>query len=114
MFFRLCLLVWLALVIVNGRVTKPKPFLTKTFIDKINSAQSTWKAGPSKFMAMSKESVKRLMGVLPEHFEQIKLVPSIKHEVPNDLPDNFDARDQWPNCPSIKEIRDQGRWVLYD
>jgi cathepsin B len=114
MFLRLYLLVCLASVVVNGRVTKEKPFLTDQFLDKINSAQSTWKAGPSKFMAMSKESVKRLMGVLPEHFQQIKLVPSIENEVPNDLPDNFDACDQWPNCPSIKEIRDQGRSVLYD
>uniref|UniRef100_A0A3Q2LB56 Cathepsin B n=1 Tax=Equus caballus TaxID=9796 RepID=A0A3Q2LB56_HORSE len=24
------------------------------------------------------------------------------------LPENFDAREQWPNCPTIKEIRDQG------
>lgn len=24
------------------------------------------------------------------------------------LPDNFDAREQWPNCPTISEIRDQG------
>lgn len=25
-----------------------------------------------------------------------------------DLPENFDAREQWPNCPTINEIRDQG------
>ncbi|NWH90272.1 CATB protein, partial [Aegithalos caudatus] len=24
------------------------------------------------------------------------------------LPDNFDARTRWPNCPTISEIRDQG------
>ncbi|XP_052261582.1 cathepsin B-like [Dreissena polymorpha] len=24
------------------------------------------------------------------------------------VPDTFDARTQWPNCPSIKEVRDQG------
>lgn len=24
------------------------------------------------------------------------------------LPDNFDARNHWPNCPTIGEIRDQG------
>lgn len=24
------------------------------------------------------------------------------------LPTNFDAREQWPNCPTLKEIRDQG------
>jgi cathepsin B len=25
-----------------------------------------------------------------------------------ELPDEFDAREQWPDCPTIKEIRDQG------
>ena len=25
-----------------------------------------------------------------------------------DLPAAFDAREQWPNCPTIKEVRDQG------
>lgn len=34
------------------------------------------------------------------------------HRVQSDedmsLPDSFDARLQWPNCPTIKEIRDQG------
>lgn len=25
-----------------------------------------------------------------------------------ELPDNFDSRTQWPNCPTINEIRDQG------
>ncbi|CAF5225742.1 unnamed protein product, partial [Rotaria magnacalcarata] len=39
---------------------------------------------------------------------QHKLITPIQHEVPKGLPDNFDARDQWPNCQSIKEVRDQG------
>ena len=25
-----------------------------------------------------------------------------------DIPDSFDARQEWPECPSTKEIRDQG------
>ena len=25
-----------------------------------------------------------------------------------ELPENFDSREAWPNCPSIGEIRDQG------
>ena len=107
---RLCLVVCLALAVVNGRVVRTnKPLLTKELIDEINAAQSTWKAGPSKFMDWSPESIKRLMGVRPDYFEQHKLMEPLVHSVPNDLPDNFDARTQWANCPSIKEVRDQGR-----
>ncbi|CAF1069301.1 unnamed protein product [Adineta ricciae] len=108
MFLRLCLAVCLAFAAVNGRVVKPKPFLTESLVNEINAAQTTWKAGSSKFMSWSEASIKRLMGVRPEYFEQIKAIKSIEHEVPNDLPDNFDARTQWPNCPSLKEVRDQG------
>jgi len=108
MFLRLCLVVCLALVAVNGRVVKPKPFLTENFINELNAAQTTWKAGSSKFMSWSKQSIKRLMGVRPEYFEQHKHMTPIEHKVPKDLPDNFDARTQWPNCPSLKEVRDQG------
>ena len=51
------------------------------------------------------------MGVRPDYLEQHKLIEPLVHEVPKDLPDNFDAREQWPNCPTIKEVRDQGRSV---
>jgi len=108
MLLRICLAVCLAFIAVNGRIVKPKPFLTDSFINEINSAQSTWTAGPSKFMSWSKHSIKRLMGVRPEYFEQHKLMHTIQQEVPADLPDNFDARVQWANCPIIAEVRDQG------
>jgi len=101
---RLCLAVCLAFVVVNAR----RPFLTQKFVDDINAAQSSWKAEPSKFMSWPKHSIKRLMGVLPGYEEQHKLMTPIEHVVPNDLPDTFDARVQWPNCASIKEVRDQG------
>jgi cathepsin B len=106
MLLRLCLAVCLAFVVVNGRVTKP--FLTAQLVDEINAAQTTWKAESSKFMSWSRQSIKRLMGVRPDYFEQHKLMKPIEHEVPNDLPATFDARDQWPTCASIKEVRDQG------
>jgi cathepsin B len=110
MYIRLCLIVCLALAIVDGRKSEHsrKVLLSDNFISQINAAQSTWIAGPSKFSSWSKSSIKRLMGVLPDHFQQIKHLDPLKHEVPKDLPDNFDAREQWPNCPSIKEVRDQG------
>ena len=34
-----------------------------------------------------------------------------------DLPASFDARDQWKNCPTLQEVRDQGSsgscWVSH-
>jgi cathepsin B len=104
MHFRVGLLLCLCLSIVSGRNVEK----SKRIITRINSAQSTWTAGPSKFDKWSKTSIKHLMGVLPDHYNQMKNLDPINHEIPNDLPTNFDARDQWPNCPSIKEVRDQG------
>jgi cathepsin B len=111
MFLRLSLIVCLALAAVHGRrvfENKKTPLLSASLISEINSAQSTWKAAPSKFMSWSTASIKRLMGVRPEYFEQHKHIKPLIHDVPNDLPENFDAREQWPNCPTIKEVRDQG------
>ncbi|CAF0861990.1 unnamed protein product [Adineta steineri] len=108
MFLRLCLAVCLVLAAVNGRVVKTKPFLSQRLVNEINAVQSSWKAAPSKFMSWSEKSLKRMMGVRPEYFEQIKSIEAIEHEIPNDLPVNFDARDNWPTCATIKEVRDQG------
>ncbi|XP_076812619.1 cathepsin B-like [Clavelina lepadiformis] len=38
-----------------------------------------------------------------------KFLPIKYHELTaTEIPDTFDARKQWPNCPSISKIRDQG------
>lgn len=62
------------------------------------------------------EYVKRLMGVLPNH--KNFMPPVLVHNVGTvDVPVKFDARSQWPNCPTIREIRDQGScgscWVSF-
>ncbi|CAC5377636.1 CTSB [Mytilus coruscus] len=71
--------------------------------------QTSWKAGEN-FEFIPKQDrlayVKKLCGVLPTP-EHMKL--PVKNIVgAQELPDTFDARTQWPNCPTIKEVRDQG------
>lgn len=61
------------------------------------------------------EYIKGLMGVLPDHKNY--LPPVHTHNLEGvQLADNFDARTQWPGCPTIREIRDQGScgscWVM--
>ena len=113
MHFHLYLFVCFALSVVSSRNVRDSReyYITDEYIDQLNAAQSTWKAGPNKFQTWTKTSLKRLMGVLPEHVMQVKQLDVRIHDVPNDLPINFDAREQWPNCPTIKEIRDQGGLV---
>lgn len=80
--------------------------LTDNFIDSINEAQSTWIAGRNFDEETSYQYLKQLAGVRPEsrkYKAPLKKIKSLK-----DLPENFDARKQWPKCKSINLIRDQG------
>lgn len=80
--------------------------LSDEMINYVNKLNTTWKAGKN-FENLSIGHVKRLCGVL-EDPRGYKL-PVLKHSLNvQALPDNFDAREQWPDCPTIKEIRDQG------
>jgi cathepsin B len=80
------------------------------FIDEINREATTWKAGRNFHPETSTNYVKNLLGVHPAHKE---FMPALRadHEplIGDDpIPAEFDPRKQWPDCPSIKEIRDQG------
>lgn len=82
--------------------------LSDEFIDHINAIQSTWKAGRNFHRNTSRSFLKSLMGVHPDS-HMFKL-PALTHEIGDDeqLPTNFDSRTNWPDCPTIREIRDQG------
>ena len=91
------------------------PF-SQEFIDSINNEQTTWKAGPNFAENISMSYIRGLMGVHPHSKYHM---PSVKtHQLDGvKLPTDFDARKQWPNCPTIREIRDQGScgscWVNF-
>jgi len=77
-------------------------------VRKVNSLATTWTAGLNKgslIDGVTRAQAKKLMGAL-KGGPQLP-VKSTFDVAPSDLPVSFDARTQWPNCPSIRAIRDQ-------
>ncbi|XP_071955774.1 cathepsin B-like [Antedon mediterranea] len=80
--------------------------LSQDMVNYINYINTTWKAGHNKnFEGMTIKQIKGMMGALPVP-ESMKLPR--KSVIVGDLPENFDSRTKWSNCPTIKEVRDQG------
>lgn len=76
-----------------------------TVVQKVNSLKTTWKAGIN-FEGWQMDDFKRMLGALKNPNGRL---PRLENQTRiKDLPENFDARDNWPNCPTIKEVRDQG------
>lgn len=84
-----------------------QPF-SQEMIQYINKINTTWIAGRSYLDDVPLHQVKRMCGVIP-HPDGYK-PPLILHKKASyaDLPKEFDSRKQWPQCPTIGEIRDQG------
>jgi len=101
----------LALGLIGCALAAVPPFIHPLSDDMIHfinfKANTTWKAGRN-FPGRSMWSIKRMMGVLPggerlpEKAHDLQMLQSVR------LPENFDSRKQWPNCPTLKEVRDQG------
>ena len=75
---------------------------------QVNSANASWKAAEYKdFDHFTLEKAKRLNSLIitppPAHWKQ----QVFTEEQIQAAPATFDARTQWPNCPSISLIRDQ-------
>jgi cathepsin B len=80
----------------------------QAMVDEINSKQSLWRASlEHPISRMSHAEVKKLLGVdmsiapvtLPaKTFSQKEILAA---------PESFDSRAQWPDCKSMKVIRDQ-------
>jgi len=75
--------------------------LDNSMIDTIN-AHGAWKAARNvRFDGLTIREAQKLLGVKLEKTTDVPNVVSIS----NDLPETFDARQQWPNCVHV--IRDQ-------
>ncbi|XP_049868834.1 cathepsin B-like [Pectinophora gossypiella] len=99
----------ICVVLLSTLVTADLPHpLSDEFIDLINFKQSLWKAGRNFQADVPFNYIKKLMGALKDNYHA-KLM-NIHHDdaLLVNLPENFDPRDKWPNCPTLNEIRDQG------
>merc|ERR1711904_424015 len=81
--------------------------------DHVNSLNTTWKATvyPRHKLLQTQQEAKAFLGSLKKT-EAAKARfaakrKTYKGQYSDDAPDNLDSREKWPNCTSIKEIRDQ-------
>jgi cathepsin B len=75
-------------------------------IQEINEKATTWRAGHNhRFDDLSLGHVKNLLGAF--RGENPEKLPMKDIKVMEDLPTNFDLREQWPQCQSLQEVRDQ-------
>nr|AGL33709.1 cathepsin B [Sinonovacula constricta] len=86
-------------------------YFGEEFVNFHNSRKDvSWKATTENFRNLRPQDklayVKRMCGVIPRPSGVEKL--PVKDIQVGDIPDTFDARTAWPNCPSVKEVRDQG------
>ncbi|XP_055389524.1 cathepsin B [Condylostylus longicornis] len=82
--------------------------LSQDFIDIVNEKATTWQAGQNFHPNTSVEFLRGLMGVHPDSDKFLLPVDNTIMLRDGEIPEDFDARKAWPDCPTIKEIRDQG------
>uniref|UniRef100_A0A1I7UE39 Pept_C1 domain-containing protein n=1 Tax=Caenorhabditis tropicalis TaxID=1561998 RepID=A0A1I7UE39_9PELO len=99
---RLLYLIFLLPACSSFIVPNPAP-TSRALVDHINSVQTSWLAVHND---ISDEEMRfKVMDV--QFIEPQEDDPVGGEIVPEPLPDTFDSRDQWPNCSSIKMIRNQ-------
>ncbi|XP_053607229.1 cathepsin B-like [Plodia interpunctella] len=103
--FNLSLL--LLFCIAVAAMNDPHP-LSDEYIDLINSQQSLWKAGRNYPEDTPLEQLQGLLGTIMGGLREGYTTKTHDTDVIKTLPESFDPRDKWQNCPSLYEIRDQG------
>lgn len=106
------LIVAVAVLIVAVLAIKPvQPVVTQELVDSINRIPgNTWKASAANghlITGATKEQIKGLLGVKKNpNFHLPKRVFTEKENL-TVLPAEFDSATNWPDCPTITNIRDQ-------
>ncbi|CAD5207911.1 unnamed protein product [Bursaphelenchus okinawaensis] len=79
-------------------------------VNYVNNLKTTWTAERFNWAANKTAAEQaKLVGVLdlPEQYSHLVLEGPATLSLQEELPENFDAREQWPDCQTIKHIRDQ-------
>lgn len=98
--WKICILALLA--VVNAGYYEE---LTARQVPEIMKQKPSWIAGHNKYLAGKTEAqLKRLAGT---KMDKKSVLPMVFPKPTGTLPDTFDARQQWPQCPEIGFIRDQ-------
>nr|QOV03088.1 cathepsin B3 [Dysdercus peruvianus] len=79
----------------------------RSIAEKVNSLQTTWQAKTDLPASLTASSFKRLLGAKRSLHKTLMEVEEPLTTV-SEIPEEFDARKQWPNCLTIGHIRDQG------
>ena len=77
---------------------------------KVNSLNTTWKAGHN-FKGLTINDLKKLCGTfLKDNKYETEYSYENFFDIDAKLPANFDAREKWPECKeTINHVRDQGK-----
>ena len=78
-------------------------------IAEVNNNNNKWKAGVNtRFYNVPEEFINSQMGTFLEELDSVEdgsIWPEVELE---SLPDSYDVRDEYKECKSVTEIRDQG------
>ncbi|CAH1405461.1 unnamed protein product [Nezara viridula] len=97
---------FLIFIFTAANVTSIKfNYSAESIIEKVNSVDAKWKAGHNFDPNTPLSHFKRLMGV-KKSSETLPLRED--HIIDFEIPEEFDSREQWPHCPTIGQIKDQG------
>lgn len=88
-----------------------QPLATEEYAAKLNAIKgTTWTASAqagTRIEGATEKEIKRLLGVTSFGGASLEKRTFTAEERAIQLPDTFEAKDKWPQCPTITDIRDQ-------
>jgi len=97
----------LSVLFVVALARESQYVVSKDLVNKINKLQTTWTASTEqgRISTMTRGEIKSLLGARRHGGPSL---PRITHEGKGIAPpDTFDSRTNWPQCVTMKQIRDQ-------